>query len=650
MTERLTGSFFRSAIEGSPDSVRVLDLEGRLLFMNRGGMAAFEIKDFTPFAGRACASLWPEPAATEITLGIEAAVRHKTHRFEGMCPTTSGVEKWWDVFVAPVYEDGGDLSAIMVTARDITAAHVRRAEAEEHVIALARTAAALRSAFGIAHVGGWEVDFEAQRVLFSPELCELLGSKPLPSMTVDESFSFWFEDDRAPFAELLDRIRVTGEHLEFDGRTLAADGSFRLWRLYGEPVMANGRCVAVRGAAQDVTDWQSMRERERAALNAADNMSSFLATMGHELRTPLNGILGMTQALARSDLTGPQRERIDVIRASGEALLSLLNDLLDFSKIEVGKIDLEEGVIDTQELIDGVLAIFGALAQDKGLALRASVDADAEGRWRGDPTRVRQVLHKLISNAVKFTEQGSIDLVVSYANGRICFSVRDTGIGIAPDKLDKIFSRFVQEDSSATRRYGGSGLGLTICRELVTLMGGEIVVRSVQGSGATFVLQLPLERLGDHLPSQPVEVSAPADDATPLGLRVLAAEDNPTNQMVLRTLLRAAGIEPVIVSNGQEALEEWNHSDWDIVLMDIQMPVMDGLAAVRSIRELERSSGRLKTPMIAVTANALSSQLSEYLTAGMDAVVPKPIELALLLNTMHELIGGLDECDEATAA
>ena len=634
--ERLSGGFFRSAIESSLDSVQVMDLDGRVLFINRGGLIAFEIDDFATFSGRQGQSLWPEPAATQIGIGLKAALRGETHRFEGLCPTARGVEKWWDVFIAPVHDGAGALSAIIATARDITVVRRQRIEAERHAGELARTATALRMAFRVAHVGAWEVDFVSRKTALSPELCELLGSPPLPPTPIDELNVIWIEEDRDPFIRALDRVETSGERLTFEGRTQASDGSMRSWRLFGEPVIENGRCIALHGAGQDVTDWRDLQERERAALHAAEAMSGFLATMSHELRTPLNGVLGMAQAMARDPLSSTQRERLSVIEGSGEALLSLLNDLLDLSKIEAGKTVLEDGVVDVQALADGARTIFTALVRDKDVALHLAVAPNADGYWRGDPTRVRQVLHNLISNAVKFTDHGSITVGVSHTDQGLTIKVADTGMGIAADRLGYVFQRFVQADASTTRRHGGSGLGLTICRDLVALMDGDIQVQSIEGKGTTFTVTLPLAR------AEKPTVEVARERAISLavsgaGLRILAAEDNPTNQIVLKTLLGQAGIEPTMVANGQEALDAWSAQAWDVVIMDIQMPVMDGLTAVRRIRQAEHDQGLRRTPVIALTANAMAHQVAEYRAAGMDGHISKPIVVEELMEALKGL-------------
>jgi len=347
----------------------------------------------------------------------------------------------------------------------------------------------------------------------------------------------------------------------------------------------------------------------------------------------------MVQAMDRDDLTAPQRQCLRVIEVSGEALLSLFNDLLDLSKIEAGKIELEKGIVDIQALADGARAIFTALGQDKDLNLQLTVAPSASGCWAGDPNRIRQVLHNLISNALKFTDRGSVRVSISHVQGRLILRVQDTGIGIAPAKLAQVFDKFVQADASPTRRFGGAGLGLTISRELARLMGGDVQVESTSSLGSTIVASLPLARLPALKLLEVARQSSPDAQSPLANSRVLVAEDNATNQFVMKTLLGLVGIEPKIVSNGQEALDAWRDGVWDVVLMDIQMPVMDGLTATKQLRAAERREGRPRTPIIAVTANAMAHHKAEYLAAGMDEFVAKPIDLVSLLQTMDDLIG-----------
>jgi PAS domain S-box-containing protein len=379
----------------------------------------------------------------------------------------------------------------------------------------------------------------------------------------------------------------------------------------------------------------AMAEAKQEAEAANRAKSAFLATMSHEIRTPLNGVLGMAQAMAADELSPPQRERLRVIRGSGECLLTILNDILDLSKIEAGKLELEETEFDLTDLVESARAAFSAVADGKGLALEATLEGDAEGLYRGDPTRVRQIVANLISNALKFTQAGGVGVRVYRADGRLCLEVRDTGVGMTPEVLDQIFSEFAQADVSTARRYGGTGLGLSICRKLAALMGGELTATSAPGAGSAFTARLPLCRLGPRRPGQ-TPAPAPGRNAAPVEIRLLAAEDNATNQLVLRTLLNQAGIEPTLVANGMECVEVWEAGEWDVILMDVQMPVMDGPTAARAIRARESALGRRRTPIIALTANAMTHQVSEYLAAGMDDHVSKPIEASKLFRAVVE--------------
>ncbi|THD78586.1 MAG: response regulator [Phenylobacterium sp.] len=388
------------------------------------------------------------------------------------------------------------------------------------------------------------------------------------------------------------------------------------------------------------------QEGELAAEAANAAKSAFLATMSHEIRTPLNGVLGMAQAMAADDLSEVQRERLVVVHRSGEALLAILNDVLDLSKIEAGKLELEAIEFDLSELAQGAYSAFTALANKKGLSFALDIGV-ARGRYLGDPTRIRQILYNLISNALKFTDQGEIRVAARRDGELLEIAVADTGVGISPENLVRLFQKFDQLDSSTTRRFGGTGLGLAICHELAQLMGGEIMVESELGKGSRFIVRLPLPLVGAEKPPPPL-APAPVSDLKPMRLRVLAAEDNAVNQLVLKTLLHQLGLEPVVVEDGAAAVEAWRDGPWDVILMDVQMPVMDGLAATALIRKLEHETHRARTPIIALTANAMSHQVEQYLAAGMDGHVAKPIAAADLFQALHEAMESPGADDEAS--
>ncbi len=372
------------------------------------------------------------------------------------------------------------------------------------------------------------------------------------------------------------------------------------------------------------------------ARDASQAKSVFLATISHEIRTPLNGILGMAQAMEMNELAPGQRERLAVVLQSGRSLLSLLNDVLDLSKIEAGKMTLEAIPFDAAHVVDAIFKQSQALAEAKGLTIEVQT-GELVSLYEGDPNRIRQIVQNLVSNAIKFTDAGGVTIIAKSDAAGLTIQVRDTGIGIPGETLGKLFEKFRQADESTTRRFGGTGLGLSICRELAQAMGGDVTAQSSDGAGSTFTFAAPLPQTM----AAPVEDGAPssAEDQTALELKVLAAEDNATNQLVLRTLLGVIGIEPTIVANGADAVAAWEDADWDVILMDVQMPVMDGPTAAMQIRRKEAASGRHRTHIVALTANVMDHQVQKYLDAGMDSYLAKPIDINQLFALLADVEG-----------
>ena len=401
------------------------------------------------------------------------------------------------------------------------------------------------------------------------------------------------------------------------------------------------------------TTMDALVEARDAAEAANVLKSHFLANMSHEIRTPLNGVIAMAQIMAMGDMTNAQREHLGVIRQSGEALLTVLNDILDLSKIEAGRMELEDVEFEAADLARSVEATHGPLAAKKGLAFSVDLDERASGVRRGDSARLQQILANLVSNAVKFTASGEVRVTIDGegedGSDGIRIAVSDSGIGIPSDKLPLLFQKFTQVDSSTTRQYGGTGLGLAICKELAQLMGGTVWAESLQGVGSTFFVRLPLTRCS---PGRASDAAAPGAEAEPEGevaqLNVLAAEDNPTNQLVLRTVMATFGLEVDIVADGAQAVDAWRNGAYDLILMDIQMPVLDGISATRTIRADEAQTGRRRTPIVALSANAMTHQVKEYLESGMDMHVAKPIQLARLQEALEAVMNG--EFDVETAA
>ncbi len=560
----------------------------------------------------------------------------------------NGSVRWLQAEITPWRDSTGDVGGLIITTHDVT----------EMVEALERTAKSeerLKLAMENADLHVWELDYR-RRELIKVGAEDTFFTEP---KTYDELYrDIWVTIDPRDVPDVQaawQRHIETGEPYRPEYRVVRADDK-EVW-VQGSVIFeadADQRPIRMIGAMQNITH---RKVAERALVHAKEEAesatrakSAFLATMSHEIRTPLNGVLGMAQAMAMDDLTEQQRERLDVIRQSGESLLAILNDVLDLSKIEAGKLELEQAEFDIDETATGAFSAFSATAQAKGLAFTLKVQPAARGVYRGDSVRVRQILYNLISNALKFTERGGVEVKVSRRNGTLRLAIADTGIGVAPDKLAGLFQKFEQADASTTRRYGGTGLGLAICRDLAELMGGTICAKSALGQGAIFTVDLPLERLGDAPDRSERHTAQPTPHAEMCALRVLAAEDNGMNQLVLKTLLGQIGVDPVIVGNGREAVAAWAREPWDLILMDVQMPEMDGPTATGVIRARERAEGRPRTPIVALTANAMAHQVSEYMQAGMDDFVAKPIEAGRLYAVIEAALERAAEAAAATAA
>ena len=463
---------------------------------------------------------------------------------------------------------------------------------------------------------------------------ELIGS-PFKSHFTDP------ERAGAGIKLVLNEKKVT----DFELTTCARDGRKTVVSCNATTFYDRDRTLqGVFAAARDVTERKQVEAElqlaKAAAESASQTKSDFLASMSHEIRTPVNAIIGIAALLTKTTLTPEQSRYVDIFSRAGDNLLDLINDILDLSKVEASQLELERTEFSLNDLIEKVMEMLAVRAHQKGLALVCEITPKVPTELVGDPTRLRQVLLNLLGNAIKFTESGEVSLRVapdadSSVPGTLRFTISDTGIGISGEKLSTVFERFTQADSSTTRRYGGSGLGLTISKRLVELMGGRIWVESKVGNGSVFSFTVPLEVWGGIMRPTAVQVGTGPDLPLP-ALHILLVEDYPDNRIITLAYLQDTPYRVEIAENGVIAYEKFIAGHFDLILMDRQMPVMDGLTATRAIREWEQANQRPPTPIIALTAAALKGDREKCVAAGCTAYLTKPIKQQVLLQAIKE--------------
>jgi PAS domain S-box-containing protein len=516
----------------------------------------------------------------------------------------------------------------------------RRAQARD----LSEANRLLRLGEQLAMVGHWRFELGTRRLTWSDEVYRIYGlRKDRFQPTMESTLAAHHPDDRDRLRELVTTAMQSGASYEMGLRIIRPTGETRHVVTRGVVEFgADGKPFALFGAVSDVTDRTSQEEAllhaRREAEAAARAKTDFLATVSHELRTPLNAVIGFADLLLTADLPETERRRYIGLQAeAGRTLLAVINDVLDFSKIDAGHLQLEEMATDTVGMLQTCAELVRPMAQEKGLSLRIDLAADLPPWLMLDPTRVRQVVLNLLNNAVKFTQAGHVTLsattLAGDGDGSLRVAVADTGIGIAPERQPQLFEPFHQADASTARRYGGTGLGLAICKRLVTLMGGRLGLSSEAGRGSLFWIEIPLRPTEppSNAPALPTP-GAGEDGADTRTLHVLVAEDLPVNQLLVRAILERAGHRVDIAIDGAAALAAVQRTTYDLVLMDVQMPGMDGLEATRAIRALPTVAGRI--PIIALTANALPSEVERCRKAGMNDHLAKPIEASHLVATL----------------
>ena len=521
----------------------------------------------------------------------------------------------------------------------------QHAELEKARQALENSERRLIAALDVGH-GVWDWQVATGKVFFSQRWKSILGYGERDIGDQIEEWSSRVHPEDYPRAQAAMGAHFSGKASAYrcEYRLRAKDGGWR-WLLDQGMVFERdmaGQASRVIGTYTDISEHKlledELRQARDSALLATRAKSEFLANMSHEIRTPMNGVLGMLGLLQEAELAGEERELLDLAKVSAENLLTVINDILDFSRIEAGKLDIHPETLDLPELLEGIMRLLAVSGRGKGLALSLDLATDVPASIGTDGARLRQVLLNLLGNAVKFTEHGSVTLRVDRAccddPGCLHFCVVDTGIGISPDKLEHVFGAFSQADGSIARRFGGTGLGLAISARLVELLGGRIWAESEPGKGSRFhftVQCLPVEAKPKATPAPVVRTMS--------SFNILLAEDNPVNQRLACTLLQRQGHRVTVAGNGQEAVIAWQKGGFDLILMDMMMPEVDGIQATHRIRQLEAQSDQpgVRTPIIAMTANVMDGDRERCLAAGMDDYVSKPISVHALREALQRV-------------
>ena len=629
---RETEERFRIMADSCPIGIWVTDALGKTAFINR------VYREFLgATSGHIEESEWlsriHQDHAQQFMEHFKRSNQERTSfKAELLCRRRDGEWRWVESFALPRFSSSGEFLGLVGINQDIT-------DRKRAAQALQSSEEKFRQLADNIQEVFWIVSPATGEVLYvSPTYEEIWGRS---CASLHQNPISWYEaihpEDRV--ARSFDVRQVKGESSDSEFRIHTPDGKEKWIRNKSFPIRdEGGQLIRVAGIAEEITErkrYEMELIRARMEADSANQVKSeFLANMSHEIRTPMNGVIGMTGLLMETKLTAEQRRYAELARASGESLLQLINDILDFSKIEAKKLELETTDFDLRILLDNLASILSATARAKGIELMCIADSAVPAQLRGDSGRLRQILTNLVGNAIKFTEKGEVAVRATLeeegeSNCLLRFSVRDTGIGIPEDKIGVLFNAFGQVEASTTRKFGGTGLGLAISKQLAELMGGGVGVTSQEGKGSEFWFTVRLGRsLG--LDGEAEEASAECQTTVPLNARILIAEDNSTNREVALGMLRKLGLHADAVADGAEAISALESIPYDLVLMDMRMPVMDGIEAARRVRNPGSAVLDHGIPIIALTANAMQIDRDSCLAAGMNDFVPKPIMIAVL--------------------
>ena len=629
---RESEAFSRSILDSSTDCVKVIDLEGHLQFMNGPGLRIMEIEDYQIVRGRSWDELWPEESRDKVRQAVETARTGGLARFAAFCPTAKGTRKWWDVSVSAITGPDGRPARLLATSRDMTDSKLAQDELTRARQKAEEAAQRLTNVLESTTDSVFILDRDWRFSYLNPQAIELIsGGRDLLGQNIWEAFPGAVG---SKFEESYREAVTSQRPVDFE-EFYAPLG---MWLQVHAYPSADGLSVFFR----DVTERHNAQEEIKRGLEeakaASHAKSAFLATMSHEIRTPMNGVLGLAEQLSLTEMDSDQNRMLDELRNSGSALLTIINDILDFSKIEAGKISVNNQPADLRAAVKALEPMFRPEAEAGNLEFSVNVDEALSDGHLTDVGRLRQILTNCVGNAIKFTESGSVHLEVRCGpvrGGRqaVTFAVSDTGIGIAAAELDRIFMPFEQVDPSTTRRFGGTGLGLAISNRIATAMGGEIRVESRVGRGSTFTLSLDLQVVSAD------KISAKAKASKVLlpdisGARVLVADDNTVNRLLMSHVLRNAGCIGTLVETGHAAIQATACQDFDIVLMDISMPEMDGYEATRAIRKREERDAKPMLPIVALTAHVGENYRRECLLNGMQGMLSKPFRREDIMKTI----------------